>query len=59
MIYISFIINLNGSTKTFYIKNKDKIRSNINVSHLIEFEDGEPTIQSLVRISLEIIQIAA
>lgn len=56
---ISFIINLNGSTKTFYIKNKDKIRSNINVSHLIEFEDGEPTIQSLVRISLEIIQIAA
>ena len=56
---ISFIINLNGSTKTFYIKNKDKIRSNINVSKLIEFEDGEPTIESLVKISLEIIQIAA
>lgn len=56
---ISFVLNLKGSTKTFYIKNKDKIRSNVDVSHLIEFEEGEPTLSSLVKISLEIINIAA
>ena len=56
---IVFILNLNGKSKTFYIKNKEKIRSNVDVSKLIEIEDGEPTIESLVKISLEIIESAA
>lgn len=56
---ISFVLELNGSTKTFYIKNKEKIRSNIDVTDLVEFEMGEPTIQSLIEISLGIIHKAA
>lgn len=56
---ISFVLELNGSTKTFYVKNKEKIRSNIDVTDLVEFEMGEPTIQSLIEISLGIIHKAA
>lgn len=56
---VSFVLEFNGSTKTFYIKNKEKIRSNINVTDLIEFESDEPTIQSLINVSLGIIESAA
>lgn len=56
---ISFVLSYNGTSKTFYIKNQEKIRSNIDVTSLVEFEDGEPTMQSLIQISLQIIQNAA
>jgi hypothetical protein len=35
------------------------MRSNINVTDLIEFKSGEPTIQSLIDVSVEIIDSAA
>lgn len=56
---ISFVLELNGTTKTFYIKNKEKIRSNINVTDLIKFDRGEPIIQSLIGVSIGIIDSAA
>jgi hypothetical protein len=56
---ISFVLELNGTTKTFYIKNKEKIRSNINVTDLIKFDRGEPIIQSLIDVSIGIIDSAA
>jgi hypothetical protein len=56
---ISFVLEYGRTSKTFYIKNKDKIRSNIDVTSLIEFNDGEPTMDSLIKISLELINFAA
>ncbi len=56
---ISFVLGVNGSTKTFYIKNQEKIRSNIDVSNLIEYYQGESTVESLIKISLELINSAA
>ncbi len=56
---IVFVLGYNGSSKTFYIKNKEKIRANLDVTNLVEFEDGEPTTESLVRISLDIIKVAS
>jgi hypothetical protein len=56
---ITFVINHDGVSKTFYIKDKEKIRTSINVSTMVEFEDGEPTIESLIRVSLELIDSAA
>jgi hypothetical protein len=56
---ITFVINHDGISKTFYIKDKEKIRTNVNVSTLLDFEDGEATLESLIRVSLEIINKAA
>lgn len=56
---ISFVLGINGSTKTFYIKNKQKIRASINVSELLEFQNGEPTNDSLIEVSLSIIKNAS
>ena len=56
---IAFVLGFNKSCKTFYIKNKEKIRSNIDVSNLIEFKDNQPTLESLIRVSLELIKFAA
>lgn len=56
---ITFVINHNGVSKTFYVKDKEKIRASINVSTMVEFEDGEATFESLVRVSLELINSAA
>jgi hypothetical protein len=56
---ISFVLDYEGTSKTFYVKSQEKIRSNIDVTRLIEFEDGEPTIESLIRVSLGLIDSAA
>ena len=56
---IAFVISHDGISKTFYIRDKDKIRTNINVSTLLDFEDGEATLESLIRVSLGIINSAA
>ena len=55
---ISFLLEYNGTTKTFYIRNKEKIRSNIDVSNQIDYLNGEPSISSLVKVSLEILKVA-
>jgi hypothetical protein len=56
---IAFVLGYNKSCKTFYVKNKEKIRSNIDVSDLIVYEDNQPTRESMIRISLELIEFAA
>jgi hypothetical protein len=56
---IAFVISYKGVSKTFYIKDKEKIRASINVSTMVEFEDGEATLESLIRISLKLINSAA
>lgn len=56
---IAFVLGYNKSCKTFYVKNKEKIRSNIDVSDLIVYEDNQPTLESMIRISLELIKYAA
>ena len=56
---IAFVISYNGTSKTFYVKDKEKISASINVSSMIEFKDGEATVESLIRISLELINSAA
>jgi hypothetical protein len=56
---IAFVLGVNGSSKTFYVKNQEKIRSNIDVSNLIEYEGGEPTFESLIKVSLDIIRLAS
>ena len=56
---ITFVLSVNGATKTFYVKNHERIRSNVDVSNLIEYNDGQPTAESLIRISLDIIRQAS
>lgn len=56
---ISFVIGHNGISKTFYIKDKEKIRTSFNVTSMLEFDGGEATFESLIRISLELINSAA
>jgi hypothetical protein len=56
---IAFVLGINGSTKTFYVKNQQKIRSSIDVSNLVDYEDGEPTTESLIKVSLDIIGLAS
>ena len=52
---VSFTIHLDGLSKTFYIKNKSIIRSDVDVSNFVKFENGEPTISSLMEISWNLI----
>lgn len=56
---VTFVLGVNGSSKTFYVKNREKIRSNIDVSGLVEYNEGEPTIESLIKVSLDIIKYAS
>jgi len=52
---ISFEITCDGSSKTFYVKDRSKVRPNINVTSGMEYISGEPTYASLVKISLGLI----
>lgn len=56
---IVFVLGYNGSSKTFYVKEQDKIRSNVDVTNLVKYEEGEVTVESLIRISLELIKHVA
>ena len=53
---ISFEINFNDSSKTFYLKNKNKMRANIDVSNRLEYLDSEPTYSSMKKVAIELIQ---
>jgi len=53
---VSFEINYKGSTKTFYIKDRSRMRSIIDVSNQLEYIDGEPTYLSMIEVSLELIK---
>jgi hypothetical protein len=52
---VSFLITLNGLSKTFYVKNKAKIRSDADVTDHLDFIDGEPTKNSLLNVSWKLI----
>lgn len=52
---VSFRILLNGATKTFYVKNRHKIRSNVDVTNEIEFVHGEATRTSLYTTAMTLI----
>lgn len=52
---IAFEICHNGSSKTFYIKDKSKMRSNIDVSRRLEFEGGLPKYSSMKKVALDLI----
>lgn len=53
---VSFVIHLNSISKTFYVKNKSKTRSDIDVTSHLDFENGEPTIDSLLKVSWKLIR---
>lgn len=52
---ISFEINHNNSSKTFYLKDRSKMRSNIDVTKRLDYVGEEPTKASKIRVSLQII----
>ncbi|PIB32963.1 hypothetical protein BFP78_01485 [Gaetbulibacter sp. 5U11] len=52
---IAFEICHNGSSKTLYIKDKSKMRSNIDVSRRLEFEGGLPKYSSMKKVALDLI----
>lgn len=52
---ISFEINHNGSSKTFYLKEKSSMRANIDVSNRLDFIDGDPTQDSMIKVALSLI----
>lgn len=52
---IAFEICHNGASKTFYIKDKSKMRSNIDVFKRLDFEGGQPTYSSMKRVALDLI----
>lgn len=49
---ISFEINNRGTTKTFYIKDRSRMRSIIDVSQLLEYADGEPLYNSMIEVAM-------
>ncbi|MEM6718409.1 MAG: hypothetical protein AAF611_03740 [Bacteroidota bacterium] len=51
---ISFLINYKGIRKTYYIKEKSKIRSNMDVSSRLSYENNYPTRESMIKVALEI-----
>ncbi|MFL1894204.1 hypothetical protein ACJRPK_00790 [Aquimarina sp. 2-A2] len=48
---ISFILTLDKITKTFHVKDKSKIRSNMDVSRLVDIVNGEVDLETLVKAS--------
>ncbi|EPR70079.1 hypothetical protein ADIWIN_3942 [Winogradskyella psychrotolerans RS-3] len=53
---ISFGINHNDSSKTFYLKNKNRMRANIDVSNRLKYVGYEPTYESQKSVALDLIQ---
>ncbi|KAA5827674.1 hypothetical protein FPF71_02195 [Algibacter amylolyticus] len=53
---ISFEINKKGETKTFYIKDRSRMRSIIDVYDLLEYVDSDPTYSSMIEVSLSMIK---
>ena len=52
---LEFLLELNGKQKTFYIKNQQRVQPDIDVTNNIEFENGNPTTESLLINAKELI----
>ena len=46
---------MQGKQKTFYIKNQQRVQPDIDVTNNIEFENGNPTTESLLINAKELI----
>lgn len=53
---ISFVINYEAISKTFYVKQKSKTRSDIDVTRYLDYRNGEPTLNSLLSVSWRLIR---
>jgi len=53
---IDFTLELNGKRKTFHVVHKNRIQPDVDVTANIERESGEPTIESLIQQSRELIE---
>lgn len=53
---LEFQLELNGKQKTFYIKNQQRVQPDIDVTSNIEFKNGFPTTESLVKNAEELIE---
>ena len=49
---VSFVLSLDNITKTFYVKDKSRIRSNMDITKLVETENGEIIMNSVVEACL-------
>lgn len=52
---LAFKVLLNNSNKTYYIKKKHKIKSNIDVTDRLAFINDKPTWESLINTAIELI----
>lgn len=52
---ISFVINYKNSSKTFYIRDKERMRSNIDVTNRLDYENEIPSYESMIKVALELI----
>lgn len=52
---LEFQLEVNGKQKTFYIKNQHRVQPDIDVSNNIEFVNGFPTTESLVKNAEELL----
>lgn len=46
---ISFVLSLEKITKTFYVKDKSKIRSNMDITNLVNIVDGKVVLETLIK----------
>jgi len=53
---VSFVIHHNAVSKTFYVKNKSRTRSDIDVTRYLDYLNGEPTLESLLSVSWRLIR---
>lgn len=53
---LEFQLELNGKNKTFYIKNEHRTQPDIDVTNNVDFLDGNPTTESLVKNAAELIE---
>lgn len=52
---ISFLINYKGESKTFYMKDRSRMRSIVDVSNQLEYIEGNSTYDSIVKVSINLI----
>lgn len=52
---LEFQLEMNGKQKTFYIKNQQRVQPDIDITKNVEFINGLPTTESLVKNAIELI----
>lgn len=52
---IEFELELNGKLKKFYVENRSRVQPDVDVTGLLKYEGGKPTLKSLIEQSEELI----